>query len=239
MENSLFKKNSIQEGKEVIKDSKFLLSKEYKNFGWLSEKEKSDYLDLQEKAQKGDIQREVAYEYLRSLYKNKADFNFLNSVDKIHWVFNLDSLESILKNNLKIEYDISAEGYKDEPYVSSWGNGFGVKIKGDTLMASNQDLRSDNRFGKKEDGTLKKYSYGDSTSMVLKEEDFLKHSDLKWKDYKGDTHRGHNEFLLDNAEIEAIVIDITNPKLTKEVEEKVLSIASQFNLNVIYNTIDE
>jgi hypothetical protein len=56
MENSLFKKNGIQEDKKVIKDSKFLLSKEYKNFGWLSEKEKSDYLDLQEKAQKGDTE---------------------------------------------------------------------------------------------------------------------------------------------------------------------------------------
>ncbi|HNG97430.1 MAG TPA: hypothetical protein PLW93_04125, partial [Candidatus Absconditabacterales bacterium] len=139
----------------------YLLSEDYKNFGRLSKEEKTIYLQKQEDAYKyylsGDIEQHTqkkvdAYEYLRTLYKNKSDKEFLDSVQKIHWARDVVSLEGALKYGKDIQYDISTEGYYNEPFSSAWGNGIGIKLSGETLMASNTDLRSDNRIGTKEEG---------------------------------------------------------------------------------------
>jgi hypothetical protein len=221
-------------GMDINPRKNYLLSKEYKNFGWLSEKEKTDYLNLQNNS-KDREEREKAYIKLRELYKEKVDKDFIDNVEKVHWFNSVESLSSLLENGKTIPFEISTEGYYNEEFKSGWGNGIGIKLKGETVIASNEDLRSDNKYGSIKDGNFRKYSYGDSTSIILKKEDFLKHKDLTYTTSKGDIKQGHNEFLLKNSEIEAIVIDKTNPKLKDIDIAKILKIADKYSITIMYS----
>jgi hypothetical protein len=221
--------------KAEIERRNFLLSKEYKDFGWMSKQEKNDYLELQNSS-KDKEDREKAYLKLRELYNKKVDKNFIDKVEKVHWVNNIESLISLLENGKTIPFEISTEGYFNESLKSGWGKGVGVKLKGDTLLASNEDLRSDNKYGSIEDKNFRKYSYGDATSMILNESSFLTHESLEFE-VKGKKHQGHNEFLLKNSEIEAIVIDETNSKLTNEFRLEVENLSNRLGIPIIINAI--
>jgi hypothetical protein len=240
------KSNQFEQAKKAdIERRNFLLSKEYKDFGWMSKQEKNDYLELQNSS-KDKEDREKAYLKLRELYNKKVDKNFIDKVEKVHWVRNIESLISLLENGKTIPFEISTEGYFNESLKSGWGKGVGVKLKGDTLLASNEDLRSDNKYGSIEDKTFRKYSYGDATSMILNESSFLTHEWLEFEE-RGKKHQGHNEFLLKNSEIEAIVIDETNSKLTNEFRLEVENLSNRLGIPIIINakleqqetTIDE
>ncbi len=242
-----FKMMLLEDNKWIeIKNNhkKYLLSKEYQNFWRLTNEEKERYLKMHENAYKyylaWDLSESTkkkikAYEYLRTLYKIKSDKEFLDSVQKIHWARNAVSLENILKRWKNIQYDISTEWYHNESFSSAWWNGIWLKLSGETLMAANTDLRSDNRIGSKEEGSFKKYSYGDTTSIILYKENFLSHNDLQYTDIKWKIHKCHNEFLINNATIDALVIDKTNAKLTQELEEAAISLAKKYGIEIIYN----
>jgi hypothetical protein len=225
--------SDIKAKKADIERRNFLLSKEYKDFGWMSKQEKNDYLELQNSS-KDKEDREKAYLKLRELYNKKVDKNFIDKVEKVHWVRNIESLISLLENGKTIPFEISTEGYFNESLKSGWGKGVGVKLKGDTLLASNEDLRSDNKYGSIEDKTFRKYSYGDATSMILNESSFLTHEWLEFEE-RGKKHQGHNEFLLKNSEIEAIVIDETNSKLTNEFRLEVENLSNRLGIPIIIN----
>jgi hypothetical protein len=225
--------SDIEAKKADVERRNFLLSKEYKDFGWMSKQEKNDYLELQNSS-KDKEDREKAYLKLRELYNKKVDKNFIDKVEKVHWVNNIESLISLLENGKTIPFEISTEGYFNESLKSGWGKGVGVKLKGDTLLASNEDLRSDNKYGSIEDKNFRKYSYGDATSMILNESSFLTHESLEFE-VKGKKHQGHNEFLLKNSEIEAIVIDETNSKLTNEFRLEVENLSNRLGIPIIIN----
>ena len=224
---------NVEAKKADIDRINFLLSKEYKDFGWMSKQEKNDYLELQNSS-KDKEDREKAYLKLRELYNKKVDKNFIDKVEKVHWVNNIESLISLLENGKTIPFEISTEGYFNESLKSGWGKGVGVKLKGDTLLASNEDLRSDNKYGSIEDKNFRKYSYGDATSMILNESSFLTHESLEFE-VGGKKHQGHNEFLLKNSEIEAIVIDETNSKLTNEFRLEVENLSNRLGIPIIIN----
>jgi len=225
---------SVSDKKAEIEKKAYLLSKDYKDFGWLTEQEKNDYTESQNNS-KNREEREKAYIKLRELYKLKVDKEFIDSIEKVHWVRNIESLISLLEKGKKIPFEISAEGYLNESFKSGWGNGVGIKLKGETLIASNEDLRSDNKYGSIENGDFRKYSYGDNTSIILNKDTFLPHRLLEFEQ-RGKKYQGHNEFLLKNSEIEAIVIDPTNEKLTEEFKSEVENIARKFGIPIIVNT---
>lgn len=239
-----YKQENWERVNNIRKD--YLLSQEYMNFWRLTNEEKVKYLKIHEEAsalawnwsdaELAKQKRIEAYEFLRTIYLNKANKEFLDSVDKIHWVNDIKDFKSILNSWMNITYDISTEWYYKESFLSAWGKGIWVKLSWETLMASNTDLRSDNRIwvGGKE-WNLKKYSYGDSTSIILDKNDFLCHHDLQWTDRNGRVHKWHNEFLINNAKVEALIIDKDNIKLTHELEQEAISLAKKYNINIIYN----
>lgn len=225
--------NSLEAKKADIERRDYLLSKDYKDFGWLTEQEKNDYLELQNNS-KNKEERESAYIKLRELYNSKVDKEFIDKIEKIHWVRNLESLTSLLEKGKKIPFEISTEGYLNETFKSGWGNGIGLKLKGETLIASNEDLRSDNKYGSIEKGNFRKYSYGDATSVIINKDTFLPHAFLEFEE-RGKKYQGHNEFLLKNSKIEAIIIDETNEKLTEDFKSEVENIAIKFGIPIIIN----
>jgi hypothetical protein len=70
--------------------------------------------------------------------------------------------------------------------------------------------------------------------MILNESSFLTHEWLEFEE-RGKKHQGHNEFLLKNSEIEAIVIDETNSKLTNEFRLEVENLSNRLGIPIIIN----
>jgi hypothetical protein len=210
---------------------------EYENYSHLSNDEIKTYHDLHKQdreinkdpeiASGGRKKSNQAYEYIKKLYNERVDREFIQSVQTIHWTYNLIDLEKMLSLHQKTKnWDISTVGYKkEESTPSQWGDGTGILIKGDVVWASNQDARSDNKTLPKghKDYDGKKYSYGDSMGMILNESSFLN------LDTRGD---GHNEFVVTNWEPEAIIIDQDRKNFDNEDLENILNIAKRYKIKV-------
>ncbi len=211
---------------------------EYENYSHLSDGEIKFYHNLYEQDVESNKNPEImsrekkknnqAYEYIKNLYNDRVDREFIQSVQTIHWTYNLIDLERMLSSHQKTKsWDISTVGYKkEESTPSQWGGGIGVLIKGDVVRASNQDARSDNRTLPKghNDYDGKKYSRGDRMGMILNESSFLN------LDTRGDSH---NEFVVTNWEPESIIIDQDRKNFDNEDLRNILDMANDYKIKVL------
>ena len=185
--------------------------------GWLSEEEKGELEKVNNPS-----------EYLKGIWKKKADKNFFNSLVKIHWVKSIDNLKKLF--NIPKSSVLCCNGfYKgDNIEIQDWGIGVGVVLSGEVIFASNNDLESGWGSSAKEiPNTINK-------SVALNKETFLSMSEIVQKN-KNISIQAGNEILITNFKVSAIVIT-KNSKL-KEQEVREINVLAKENNIQIFNKI--
>jgi len=159
------------------------------------------------------IKDHEGYRYIKKMWNQRVDRQFIESIITIHWVFNFKSLKNVFDVNNK--HELSSVGYLKLPYLCPWGYGMGVIIKGYVTWASNWDARSDNTAISRKDPRFsgQKYSYGDSNVkdftkiyMIFNKKTFTEVKEY-YSDYAKKKVRNYNELLVDNWKITKIIID--------------------------------
>ncbi len=220
----LFSESEQEEAKEMYETLEKIIAN-YKQYTLVSSKnEKNELADLQ-KIWWSEGNKAISI-YMKRKFQEKADLNFIQSINTVHWTFSLKGLEAILRSDgITNHYDMSTVWYLwCEDYMAQWGNsshqwGVGIQLTGTVLLAANDDLRTDNRINWDKS---RKYPLSDNSAIILNKDSFLTSRERNF---------WHNEFLITDYKIQNIVIDenIFDSKSLPQLQE----IASKYNIEII------
>jgi len=159
---------------------------------------KNGYLNISSNIKRIAI-NQSSYDKIRDIKKEwnkKADKQFVSYITTIHWG-KLDKLDYVIAQ-LDRKSELSCIGYLGPPYACVWAGYAGVVIRGTITLAGNRDLRSDAYSAKKRQVGQK---YSDAVEVFI----YDKETFTTPRGYS-DTST-HNEFILDNWKVTAIIID--------------------------------